>query len=790
MNILDLMNKMTELSQPLLESESEVTHKGGVKTTDDSGVKHKGKYGNEYQGDDEEEEDNGKKKKAAPAGEKRGRGRPKKGADNAGVVNKPDWSQFGVNKDAKLKPWDKAKTTKHSMDKKPTLKDWIENLDKALNEGGQMTATPLPGATAIKNAQGQQVATATTPQAAAMMTKGEVQLTDPTKELGEEKNHMGETQYNTYFGWKVASRKAGAKSFTGDRDIDQGLDASGKGVSEWDGASGSVYGDAHKKKPAASGMNESQSSGNIDALNKQSRGLLANKGKKPADKAKSAEKAPAVKKIKESAMSELDLNLKDPKCTEADFKKEYGMTKAEMRAKMKDKKSPAKKTSKLKESILKESHETLAHIINKFKHEVKKFVSGEEMDSDLYDALYDYYCDMGEMPYGTMKARDGDPMEWVSNRFDQDVQDHNVPIDEEVRPENVPAVQRKQAGSNFPATLDQVNKNDSLSHLPNLRQVSGPGSSAPVDEQVLSTSHIGKTTTNPFGAGPAQGSVQFESWNNQLNSLIEGMNVVANTGLGDAPDSVTISATDEEAAQLLAIVKSAGLGMFAADEQSQQNGQPGAVDGVVTSEPGAAIDVVDDHDGMLSLIKKMTGQGEAPVQASGPESGEQAVDEEEEVSPENYDSDWDYEDAQNSRNANSRQDDDDGKGGGDAAWDDEDYSEDDDVNEEDNYPTQQERSDHQEQSTQSDGLDEEKTCEACTSGNCQEHGDKEEVEEAYENGAEDTFEADIDFMQNVISGGMNGQKRNQSVGAPISVASTPVKEASDLLKDWKKLSGI
>ena len=42
-----------------------------------------------------------------------------------------------------------------------------------------------------------------------------------------------------------------------------------------------------------------------------------------------------------------------------------------------------------------------------------------DFSDDLFYALYDYYFD--EMPYGTKKARDGDPYEWVSQRLDQDL---------------------------------------------------------------------------------------------------------------------------------------------------------------------------------------------------------------------------------------------------------------------------------------------------------------------------------------------------------------------------------
>ena len=38
--------------------------------------------------------------------------------------------------------------------------------------------------------------------------------------------------------------------------------------------------------------------------------------------------------------------------------------------------------------------------------------------SGLYTALYRYYSESGEMPYGTQKARDGDPVEWIMDRLD------------------------------------------------------------------------------------------------------------------------------------------------------------------------------------------------------------------------------------------------------------------------------------------------------------------------------------------------------------------------------------
>ena len=72
------------------------------------------------------------------------------------------------------------------------------------------------------------------------------------------------------------------------------------------------------------------------------------------------------------------------------------------------------------ESLLDESGETLDHVLDRFKHEVKNFEATGELDSDLYHALFDYYSSKGEMPYGVAKARDGDPYNWVCDRLSQD----------------------------------------------------------------------------------------------------------------------------------------------------------------------------------------------------------------------------------------------------------------------------------------------------------------------------------------------------------------------------------
>ena len=74
----------------------------------------------------------------------------------------------------------------------------------------------------------------------------------------------------------------------------------------------------------------------------------------------------------------------------------------------------------LKENVtLDENGNTFQHILNTYKRDVKDFEATGEMSDALYDVLYDYYFD--DMPYGTKKGRDGDPYEWIGDRFAKDI---------------------------------------------------------------------------------------------------------------------------------------------------------------------------------------------------------------------------------------------------------------------------------------------------------------------------------------------------------------------------------
>ena len=65
---------------------------------------------------------------------------------------------------------------------------------------------------------------------------------------------------------------------------------------------------------------------------------------------------------------------------------------------------------------------TIEEIYKQYHEEIAAVKGGEDLFDyyDLYDALFQYYCHNGEMPYGTAKARDGDPVEWITDRLDNE----------------------------------------------------------------------------------------------------------------------------------------------------------------------------------------------------------------------------------------------------------------------------------------------------------------------------------------------------------------------------------
>lgn len=146
----------------------------------------------------------------------------------------------------------------------------------------------------------------------------------------------------------------------------------------------------------------------------------------------------------------------------------------------------------------------------------------------------------------------------------------------------------------------------------------------------------GKTFTDRTGYDAKVNEYAFESLDQQLNALLneseevsEGLSVSISKGQQNSPDSVTITAQDQEAEHLLAFVKNAGLGLFGDDNadthSSAMSVQPshGAPDEVGAG--GIDIGVVDGHDGMMGLMQKLSGIQSGGAEDYADEEGEEQL---------------------------------------------------------------------------------------------------------------------------------------------------------------------
>jgi hypothetical protein len=76
----------------------------------------------------------------------------------------------------------------------------------------------------------------------------------------------------------------------------------------------------------------------------------------------------------------------------------------------------------VKEGVLNDdTRNTWDHLLDRFRHEVEQFKQGGDIDSDLYDAVFDYYDQHGAMPYRVRNAKDGTASQWVSDRLADDL---------------------------------------------------------------------------------------------------------------------------------------------------------------------------------------------------------------------------------------------------------------------------------------------------------------------------------------------------------------------------------
>ena len=296
----------------------------------------------------------------------------------------------------------------------------------------------------------------------------------------------------------------------------------------------------------------------------------------------------------------------------------------------------------------------------------------------------------------------------------------------------------------------------------------------------------GKTFTDTSNVDEM--SLAFESLDKQLNALLnesekveEGLTVSISKGQQGAPDSVTVSAQDGEADQLLSLIKQAGLGLFG-DEQQAGYGAP---EGTPTH---GEIAVVDDHEGMMSLMKKMAGgemggedykdeEGEQhthmePCDACGAEDCECGAEQEQVDEVESEDQ-MTYQVAEESPEEAGQEEEEE------TSADEEDEAEEDEAASD--YDSAEE--DSEEEDSEEDSEEDEEQM-------------NEWANDAGEENDEEKFQTDIDFMTNVISSGLNKRKATGQTTVPViagqneRMVSHNTTDVNESIADWKALAGI
>ena len=748
-----------QLDQALLEGET-IEKKGGRV--------HKGTYGTSHEAGDE-----GVKKVAT----QRGRGRPKKDADETGEVKSYDFSAFGAKKGVKLPAWDKNKTTKHSMKEaalsptqtmvpgfqaggkaaQPTVIDIKNNpalkaaLDKAAQQK-QITTVGIqqPGSTGA-------APTATAPGAmgaANQPAMAEGGLGDVAKKIGGVAKKVGGAVLNKLGHGsdedliRDMQKRAGMPQ-TGKKPMAVQNEAA---LPVHDGDAGAGLG-AGRSDTTLEGKDEGKPGKNFAKIAKSA-------GEKYGSKAAGERVAGAVR-AKLAKQGKLEEDAK-PDFTDVD---DDGNEKESWKKAEKDK---AKKKVK----------EGMDHRLKAAHHAGKAHALSKQGYNCAYDDMEEARQYHEGFKQGLDECYGQMPMEGVG----QEVED------------------MASYGAHTPSIADEGNA------------FTGKLASTPAGGKF---SVGGKTFTDRSAieeANPFSMSESIAAWDKELNALLEGKTEVAeglsvsiSKGQQGSPDSVSVTAQDGEADQLLSLLKSAGMGLFGGDEQAQP-GQSSPMSQAIDGEPEAMeIGVVDDHDGMMDLIKKVTGaQPAAPQvgfadQEGGEEQGsedyadEEGSEESEEGSEEEHEHEHTDESTCNECGMMECECDSGEEG----------QEQVDEVESEDQmeYEVAEDAADN-DGATETEQEDADVAQANQSAAEYDEAEDSEQVTEWANDAGEaakdfddESFQTDMDFMTKVISGGLNKQKSTGQSTIPVvasqaSRLGNPMQESANLLTDWKALAGI
>lgn len=241
----------------------------------------------------------------------------------------------------------------------------------------------------------------------------------------------------------------------------------------------------------------------------------------------------------------------------------------------------------------------LEEILEAFPHEHKMCQEGWAMDEGLYEALCDHYYKEGRIP---RKIWHG-PLEELRKHVEGCYMEDTGVMHEAKKEYDFPPSMRK------PATLDTVGVKPTVDLVP--QQQANRELNKQLDMEPSMKKSAFETSQREFA---------FESWDSQLQSLLqEGLTVTTSTGgpMGQE-DSVSVSASGEDAKSMMELLRNAGIGHGGAEASHDMGPEVTDQDEVLGQLGGQEHDDSGDTD--LSFLKKMIG---TPVEADcGCEEGQ------------------------------------------------------------------------------------------------------------------------------------------------------------------------
>jgi hypothetical protein len=306
-------------------------------------------------------------------------------------------------------------------------------------------------------------------------------------------------------------------------------------------------------------------------------------------------------------------------------------------------------------------------------------------------------------------------------------------------------------------------------------------------------------------------SLDFSLWDTQLEKMLnESLTISTTQGDNGGDDSVSITASGEKAAEIMALLRNAGMDSMSGPATSGteveiEPEQMLSAYGVPMS--GDSEGSHSGHDDIVSLMQKLTGLGSDEEGDSEDMEIDVIEPDHEEHDSEDYEEEDNEDEGEEEDQAEEDSDEEDSSDEEEEKVD-EAYGQADEGNAFTEKLKQTQKGDEFEldgkKYKDTSSLEEgEGMCQECgmNEGECG-HSRMDEadspfqnenlesarpIEEELANGADDTTMQDIKFLIKTLAGGLNKEKRDQTTLPHTAVKMT---ESKEMLNEWKKLSGI